>query len=495
MNKSRVSVRLSEPCILAEKERLLEHESSGLRLDDVLAGSAFLVDFGDPNLNKALHVGHLRNLVLGSSYSALLHSLGATVTTQSIVCDTGRSMFEAMAGYQLYYPDLDTDSEKFDHRLGECYARFVRAHANPTAVCHIADAPLARELDMHDDLAEQILNLVDQEEKQTIELARVLSNKVLSAHVHTLRRLGIPIERIVRESYHIGQCKALLRAGLAEKVFWQDTDGRICYITGRRDYPVVPLTREDGFPTEHLRAVAVWKELKDELCRYDGCFHVMGREWLTSTEIRAEMIDLLAGSGSLGNYIKMPYEMVRYNGETMKSSRGSTILIDDLLDQLENSQEIEDIHEQSSRKMSKNYISRLIIHSFFLRIPASLEIDFSLAELYDRARMPGWIIASVLAKSISFIGEHSSGETCSPRLERHLTVMAPFVRRYAYNSFIEQDPKILFDFIFHLSREYATLVETAGVARLLSKVLLAALSALGLPLQQQNDEQVYAVNP
>jgi hypothetical protein len=347
---------------------------------------------------------------------------------------------------------------------------------------------------VYDDLAEKILNRVDNEEKDAIALARVLSTKVLSAQVSTLHRLGIQMTRIVRESDYIGQSKMLLQDGLAKGIFLQDPDNRVYYVTGRRDYPVVPLTRADGFPTEHLRAIAVWDDLRSNLQGYDGSFHVMGREWLTSTEIRSEILVRLGGCDQLSNYVKMPYEMVRYKGETMKSSCGGTILIDDLLDELENSREIADLHEQSSGNIAKNYFARLIIYSFFLRVPASMEIDFSPTEIFDRARTPGWNIASVLAKSISFPGDYVPRKTVNPRLERHLTIMAQFVRKYAYGSFTEQNPKILFDFIFHLSREYAAHVESAGVAKLLSNLLLTAFSALGLSLQKQNSGQVNAFN-
>jgi hypothetical protein len=100
--REKVGVRLSQQCVTDLGEMLESGDEDAVWTGDLLPEREVVVNFCDPNATKALHIGHLRNIAIGNAVAAILRSCGAQVTTQSQVGDVGRSVGEAMAGYQLH---------------------------------------------------------------------------------------------------------------------------------------------------------------------------------------------------------------------------------------------------------------------------------------------------------------------------------------------------------------------------------------------------------
>src|SRR5215218_6400026 len=151
----------------AELERLgvaLEHGGPDVLATQAVAhGRRWVINFGDPNTTKALHVGHLRNIAIGNAVASAAEALGAEVVRQSRVGDFGRSMGEAMAGY-LEHGDGRTPERhgiKGDRFIGDCYLRYVRSLPTRAAAtadpARDGDAALARERVVHRDAAEELL--------------------------------------------------------------------------------------------------------------------------------------------------------------------------------------------------------------------------------------------------------------------------------------------------------------------------------------------------
>jgi arginyl-tRNA synthetase len=304
-------------------------------IDDVSSSSAtpsrIRVAFCDPNLNKALHAGHLRNIALGQAIAALWRHQGAAVTTQSVACDIGRNMAEALAGLaHSDCPDVDAFAGRLDRHLGQLYARYVRTGAVDEGKANRADAMIAREIEVHRDEADRILDLWRAADPQTLQTWSRVVDRILHEHAATLARLGVALDTVVVESRALasqaGLIERLTRLGLARV----ETSGAVVIETGREDYPHCPLVRSDGFPTEHLRALALWSDLAR--APFDATIHVMGDEWRTSTEVRIALLDQLDCPGIGDRYTIVGHALVRFGSSTMKSSSGNVLLIDDLLD-------------------------------------------------------------------------------------------------------------------------------------------------------------------
>ncbi len=123
-----LGVRFPDTDLAALGAALERGEPDPLATRAVAAGRRWVVNFGDPNTTKALHVGHLRNVAIGNALASAAEALGADVVRQSRVGDFGRSMGEAMAGY-LAHGGGRTPARgevKGDRLIGECYLRYVQ---------------------------------------------------------------------------------------------------------------------------------------------------------------------------------------------------------------------------------------------------------------------------------------------------------------------------------------------------------------------------------
>lgn len=325
-----IKLRLRDPFVAAHAARLAEHGGFTVAAPHV-APRHMRVAFCDPNLNKALHVGHLRNIALGTAIAGLWRWAGATVSTQSVACDIGRNMAEALAGLRCAgWIDPDAVTGRLDRQLGELYARYVTTAAVDEGRGNAADRVIARELELHRDEADRILDSWRaQDPVVRTQWAKVV-DRVLREQATTLARLGVAIDDIVLESTALpGQpalVERLTRAGLAQR----EPSGAVVLATGRADYAHCPLVRADGFPTEHLRALILWLDLAAR--PVGSTVHVMGDEWRTSTEVRLAMLDQLLETDFASRYAVVSHALVRFGSSTMKSSSGNVLLIDDVLD-------------------------------------------------------------------------------------------------------------------------------------------------------------------
>jgi len=201
---------------------------SGMETDDLRAGTRAVVDFCDPNATKALHVGHLRNIALGQAVTMALRAAGAHVERQSHICDAGRSMGEAMAGYERYAAPQTPEQAgiKSDAFVGALYARYVREEA-PVAEVADGDAPVARDLHQIDDDAQRLLTGVEQEDPDALALWRTVRDWAVEGQNETLARLGLHFERIIYDSQRTQTSKQVAQLGVERGVFVREPRGTV----------------------------------------------------------------------------------------------------------------------------------------------------------------------------------------------------------------------------------------------------------------------------
>src|SRR6185312_9026727 len=218
-----LGVRFADAALAALGAALERQEPDALATRAVAAGRRWVVNFGDPNTTKALHVGHLRNVAIGNAVAAAAAALGADVVRQSRVGDFGRSMGEAMAGYVLHGDGRtpERDVLKGDQLIGACYLRYVQglpARAAATVEDDHGDAALSRERVLHHDAAEELLACWRAGDPQTVELFERLRAWVVAGHDETYARLGVRVDRTLFESDYLAHAEALMREALAAGV-------------------------------------------------------------------------------------------------------------------------------------------------------------------------------------------------------------------------------------------------------------------------------------
>jgi arginyl-tRNA synthetase len=435
-----------------------------------------------------LHVGHLRNLALGQAIATALEAAGGRVLRQSVVCDMGRNVCEAAAGYVLFGDGVTPEQLglKPDVFVGEYYARYIQdAGVQVDGNGPAPDLPIGRELELRNDLADDLFRRWAEGDPEIRTLAARVRDWCLRGQDQTTARLGIRFDRMLFESEAFDLANHFVQEGVSRELFRREESGGVVYDTGRPEYKHMPLLRADGLPTEHLRALILWARLQERHAQIDGCIHVMGDEWLTTTAHREAILKRLGPCPLIDAYHKIPYGMVHVDGSKMKSSSGKALLIDELLDRLAASDKV----ARLAGVTSAEELARIIALGYFLDRPTNKAMDFSWERLTDTTESASWALAAAWARARRYaVGAHACDSSSATyrfavlQAQRFRTMLALAVSRF--------DVMELVRYAAHLSRWYLKAERGQGLARVICATLGVALVALGLitPRRTPNSE-------
>jgi tRNA synthetases class I (R) len=442
------------------------------------AGERWTVSFADPNTNKALHVGHLRNLALGHGLASLAQAAGVGVTRQVREGDFGRSMGEALAGVQRHGAGRTPQESGVsgDRFVGDCYARYVREL--DTAAPDGPDAALAREQDVRFDAADRLLERWRAGDAEAVELHERVRGWVLEGHAATLARLRIAVDRTLCESDFLAAGEQLVRDGVASGLLEREPGGAVVYDTGEERYPRLLLSRRDGFPTQHLRHLAAWRETRP---LFDGqrSIVVVGDEWGPLGRYCRELLARLDPGCELHPTQTLTHGMVDVAGEVVTSASGDALLIDDLLDALAGRAETTALCECTGG-CEPELVATMTALGYFLGQPPRKRTTLTLADLLHDGKSIGWSLAQAWASA----WEPAHDGAPDPRLDdeayRYAVVQAQRHRRLLGKCLDELEPLPLVRFHFHLARWFAGVEPTAPLARVMRTILRSGAEALGI---------------
>jgi arginyl-tRNA synthetase len=478
----RFLMRYADERIAATGAGLEAGRFTGMATDDLRAGTRAVIDFCDPNATKALHVGHLRNIALGQAVTMALRAAGAHAERQSHIGDAGRSMGEAMAGYERYAAPRTPEQAgiKSDAFVGELYARYAREEGPPAEVAD-GDAPVARDLDERDDLAQQLLTGVEQEDPEAVALWRTVRDWAVEGQNATLARLGVQFERIIYDSQRTQTSKAVAQLGIERGVFIREPRGTIAYLTGDDSYPVMPLTRADGFPTHHLRVVAMWRDMMLELQGAD-LIHLSGDEWKAHVIHAEELLTRLEPDLRVLPSLHIVHGMVssEVDGE-LSSSKGTAQLIDELLDELAAKPEVQGLAREGEPLMGADDLVAIAVLGFCLDKPVHKGLVMpSVDHFLDPDHNLGWRIALAWAKAWDAANDGAPDPAPEDQAYRHIVLQAQIHRRNLAVALEDLDLLKYVRYVGHLSGWYLDGAHDARVGRVMRAILVCGLGTLGL---------------
>jgi hypothetical protein len=407
-HKAAVLLRFDDVALTALEHRLAAGELVGLSSSNILDGRPFMVSFVGANTNKALHVGHLRNIVLGQALASALTAAGADVQRHSLVGDIGRRVCEAMVGY------LAAHNGETPHTLGLPSDRFVelcsRDCPRETAPSVGGEDPNAEETEAHGDRADAIIHAWLAGAPAERALWRRMRDWAMDGHRRTLARLGVTIDRHDCESQAIDRALELIAQGLHAGLFERETAGGVIYRTGRSEYATMVLRREDSALTEYGRLLGLYDPILTDLNSQAEFVEVVGIEWQPAATALWEVLQALRKNR--GDRLEFAYHgPVTVAGQKMGSSTGEVIWIEDLLDDLATSEGVSRLHELSAGKIARERLADMVVRGTFLCSPTAQPLAFS----YDRLRAggpgpgsgPGWTIAQAWCRTLQPCKLHS----------------------------------------------------------------------------------------
>ena len=279
-------------------------------------GRRIMVEFSSPNTNKPLHLGHIRNNLLGDSVSRILKACGNDVIKSTIVNDRGVHICKSMYAWEKCFDGATPEStgKKGDHLVGDCY---------------VAYAKMEKE---HPEIIEDVHKmLVDWEagDPHVRELWSMMNGWVYAGFDETYAALGITFDQVDHESetYLLG--KELVQKGLAEGVFVKDPDGSVwCDLTADGlDRKLV--LRGDGtsvYITQDLGTA----ERRFNTYQLDSHVYVVGNEQDYHFQVLKLILKKL-GFDWADQIYHLSYGMVELPEGKMKSREGTVVDADDLI--------------------------------------------------------------------------------------------------------------------------------------------------------------------
>jgi arginyl-tRNA synthetase len=284
-----------------------------------LAGSRIMVEFSSPNTNKPLHLGHLRNDVLGESVSRILAACGAEIRKVCIINDRGVHICKSMLAYQEYGRGKTPQSEgiKSDHFVGDWYVKFHQIQGQDASA---------------EERALDLLRKWEAGDRETVELWKLMNSWAVEGMKKTYLRTGVSFDQYYFESetYLLGREEVL--KGLERGLFYRAEDGAVMVDLDAEKLDKKALLRRDG------TSIYITQDIGTAIFRhrdwpFDRLIYVVGSEQQYHFQVLFAILKKL-GFGWAQNLYHLSYGMVNLPEGKMKSREGTVVDADELLDSL-----------------------------------------------------------------------------------------------------------------------------------------------------------------
>jgi arginyl-tRNA synthetase len=429
-----------------------------------------LVEYSSPNTNKPLHLGHIRNNLLGFSVAEILKAAGHNVKKVQVINDRGIHICKSMVAW-LHFAEGETPESsglKGDHLVGKYYVAFDKAYKVQIAELVAAgkteeeakeDAPILKE-------AREMLLKWEQGDKAVIDLWQKMNTWVYAGFAISYKNLGVDFDKNYYESetYLLG--KKIVEEGLAKNVFFKKEDGSVWCDLEAEKLGEKLLLRRDG------TSVYMTQDIGTAIQRYkdfgiDGMIYTVGNEQDYHFKVLFAILKRLGYSWA-ENLSHLSYGMVDLPSGKMKSREGTVVDADDLMDQMvETAHKIsEDLGKtEGLSKTEKLETNRMIglgaLKYFILKVDPRKRMLFNPEESiefqgntgpfiqYTHARIKS-LLRKAEEMSIPSAGVYQNLEVVERELIKHILNFPAIVQEAAS----EQAPSVIANYTYELVKTY-----------------------------------------
>jgi arginyl-tRNA synthetase len=292
-----------------------------------------MVEYSSPNTNKPLHLGHIRNNLLGYSLCEILKANGNKVVKTNIVNDRGIHICKSMYAWKMWGNGQTPESTgiKGDHLVGNFYVKFNQEYQQEITI--LTEQGETRE-DAEQNApsmqgARELLLKWEAKDPETIELWKMMNNWVYTGFDVTYKALGVDFDKIYYESetYLYGKDEVL--RGLAEGIFYQKEDSSVWADLTAEGLDQKILLRSDGTSVYMTQDIGTAKERFQDF-PIDKMVYVVGNEQNYHFQVLSILLDKLGFEFGKGLH-HFSYGMVELPQGKMKSREGTVVDADDLM--------------------------------------------------------------------------------------------------------------------------------------------------------------------
>lgn len=295
-----------------------------------------MVEYSSPNTNKPLHLGHMRNNLLGYSLSRILSACGNRVVKTNIVNDRGIHICKSMLAWQKWGEGVTPEKagKKGDHLIGDFYVLFDK-HYKEEVKALVAGgmgeeeaknaAPLMQE-------AREMLRRWEQKDPEVRALWAMMNEWVYAGFDETYKRLGVDFDKIYHESETYLEGKDKVLEGLEKGIMYRKEDGSVWADLTDAGLDHKLLLRSDGTSVYMTQDIGTAK-LRYQDFPIDKMIYVVGNEQNYHFQVLSLLLDRLGFKWGK-DLVHFSYGMVELPEGKMKSREGTVVDADDLMDEM-----------------------------------------------------------------------------------------------------------------------------------------------------------------
>ncbi len=292
-----------------------------------------MVEYSSPNTNKPLHLGHVRNNLLGYSLAQILAACGNRVVKTNIVNDRGIHICKSMLAWQKWAGGATPESRgvKGDHLIGDCYVDFDRHFK--AEVKELMDKGMtedqAKEASPLMAEAREMLRRWEDGDPEVRALWERMNGWVYAGFDDTYRRMGVDFDKIYYESQTYLDGKAKVLEGLDKGLLYRRDDGSVWADLTAEGLDHKLLLRADGTSVYMTQDIGTAKMRYDDY-PIDRMIYVVGNEQNYHFQVLSLLLDRLGFSWGK-DLVHFSYGMVELPTGKMKSREGTVVDADDLM--------------------------------------------------------------------------------------------------------------------------------------------------------------------
>lgn len=349
-----------------------------------------MVEYSSPNTNKPLHLGHVRNNLLGYSLSKILEAAGNRVVKTNIVNDRGIHICKSMLAWQKWGDGCTPEStgKKGDHLIGDFYVLFDKHYKAEVADLMAQgmtedeaknEAPLMRE-------AREMLVRWEQNDPEVRRLWQTMNGWVYEGFDETYKRLGVGFDKIYYESETYLEGKELVLKGLEEGKMYRREDGSVWADLKENGLDEKLLLRKDGTSVYMTQDIGTAK-LRYRDFPINKMIYVVGNEQNYHFQVLSILLDRLGFEWGK-DLTHFSYGMVELPSGKMKSREGTVVDADDLMDTMEQqaaetaADRFKDMTPEQARETAR-MVGMGALKYFLLKVDPKKNMLFNPAESID----------------------------------------------------------------------------------------------------------------
>jgi len=440
---------------------------------------AMIVEYSSPNTNKPLHLGHIRNNLLGFSMAKILEATGKRVYKTQIINDRGIHICKSMIAWQLFGKGETPESTglKGDKLVGKYYVLFDKAYKEEITQL-IAEGKSKEVAEREAPIfvkAQEMLRLWEQGDADTLALWKQMNQWVYDGFEVTYRNLGVSFDRNYYESetYLLG--KDIVQRGLEQGVFYRKEDGSVWIDLTADGLDEKLVLRSDGtsvYITQDLGTAT--KRIEEDFPKVEGMIYTVGNEQDYHFKVLFLILQKL-GFAWAKNLYHLSYGMVELPNGKMKSREGTVVDADDLMEEMvqvaeELSQELGklDGYTQQQKQQLYRVIGLGALKYYILKVDPKKKIAFNPQESIDFQGNTGPFIQYTYARIQSILRKAGELPMLPTSGDLHPKERELIKQLSLFTSVVQQaadtySPALIANYVYELVKEFNSFYQNVSI--------------------------------